>query len=404
MASAIRSSQLARQFLLRPDVVFLNHGSFGACPRPVFERYLAWQRELEAEPVEFLGRRFATLMLQARALLGQYLACPADELLFVPNATTGLNIVAHSLPLEPGDEVLTTDHEYGALDRTWRYVCHERGAHYVKRSLPLPVESPGQVVEALWAGVSPRTRVLFLSHITSPTALILPVHELVRRARDSGIVTVIDGAHAPGQLELNLADLGADYYSGNCHKWLCAPKGSAFLYARREMQAQLRPLVVSWGWNRPESSDQGQFLAPAGLVAEQEWQGTRDISAYLSVPSAIRFQAENGWPEVRRSCHELLRLARHRIAELTGLEQLCPDSPLWFGQMAAFPLPPCNGSDLQKALFERFRIEVPITECGGRQYVRVSVQAYNSPSDIDALVEALTLLLREPRCDGDSAD
>lgn len=396
MSGASGFPQLASQFLLRPDVVFLNHGSFGACPRPVFERYQAWQRELEAEPVEFLGRRFATLMLDARQQLGQYLGCSADELLFVPNATTGLNLVARSLQLEPGDEVLTADHEYGALDRTWRYVCHERGARYVRQTLPLPLESSEQVVDALWAGVGPRTRVLFLSHITSPTALILPVAELVHRARAAGILTVIDGAHAPGQLDLDLTQLGADYYSGNCHKWLCAPKGSAFLYARREMQAQLRPLVVSWGWNRTEASDRGEWLAPAGLVAEQEWQGTRDVSAYLSVPSAIQFQAEHNWPRVRRDCHELLREARRRMTELSGLAPLCPDSPEWFVQMAACPIPPCDGPRLQQALLDRFRVEVPITENNGRQYVRVSVQAYNKAPDIDTLLRALEQLLGEP--------
>ncbi|OQB28357.1 MAG: Isopenicillin N epimerase [Chloroflexi bacterium ADurb.Bin180] len=395
MATSSGSSHLRAQFLLRPDVVFLNHGSFGACPRPVFERYQAWQRELETQPVEFLGRRFGSLMLEARESLGQYLGCAADELLFVPNATTGLNIVARSLPLDPGDQVLTTDHEYGALDRTWRYVCHQRGARYVRKPLPLPLENRDQVIEAIWAGVSPRTRVLFLSHITSPTALILPVAELVRRARERRITTVIDGAHAPGQIELDLTALGADYYSGNCHKWLCAPKGSAFLYARRDRQTELQPLVVSWGWNREEQGCDGT-VAPAGLVAEQEWQGTRDVSAYLSVPAAIQFQAENDWPAVRRSCHELLRRARRRIAGLSGLEQLCPDSPEWFAQMAAVPLPFCDAARLQTALYERFRIEVPITECNGRQYVRVSVQAYNDTSDVDALVTALIGLLGGP--------
>lgn len=398
MNSVTGRTSLAAQFLLQPDVVFLNHGSFGACPRPVFERYQAWQRELEAQPVEFLGRRFATLMLEAREALGRYLHCAADELLFVPNATTGLNIVARSLRLEPGDEVLTTDHEYGALDRTWRYVCYQSGARYVRQALPLPLQSPDQVVDAIWPGVSPRTRVLFLSHITSPTALILPVADLVRRAKERGITTVIDGAHAPGQIELDLKLLGADYYSGNCHKWLCAPKGSAFLYARRDRQAELLPLVVSWGWNREEEGRDGA-AAPAGLVAEQEWQGTRDVSAYLTVPAAIQFQAEHDWPSVRQSCHELLRLARRRIADLTGLEQLCPDSREWFRQMAALPLPPCDGPRLQSALYDRFRIEVPITECNGRHYVRVSVQGYNKAEDVDALVEALAGLLDEFRVD-----
>ncbi|MBN1661062.1 MAG: aminotransferase class V-fold PLP-dependent enzyme, partial [Anaerolineae bacterium] len=249
-----RPASIRDLFLLQPDVVFLNHGSFGACPRSVFEVYQRWQLELERQPVEFLGRRAPELMRAARQALGSYLGAEADDLVYVPNATTGLNAVARALPLLPGDEVLATDHEYGALDRTWRFVCARRGARYVNQPVPLPVESAEQVVEAIWGGVTERTRVLFLSHITSPTALILPVEALVRRARSAGILTVIDGAHVPGQTPLDLEALGADFYSGNCHKWLCSPKGAGFLYARREVQNLLEPLVVSWGWQPEENT------------------------------------------------------------------------------------------------------------------------------------------------------
>jgi len=230
------STGLRDLFLLRPDVVFLNHGSFGACPQPVFETYQRWQRELERQPVEFLGRRFASLMRTAREALASYVHTAPEDLVYVPNATTGLNVVARSLPLQPGDEVLATDHEYGALNRTWRFVCAKRNATYVNYPLPLPIRSAEQVVETIWAGVTPRTRVLFISQYTSPTALILPVAELVRRARQAGILTVVDGAHMPGQIPLDLTALGADFYAGNLHKWLCAPKGAGFLNARREVQ------------------------------------------------------------------------------------------------------------------------------------------------------------------------
>jgi isopenicillin-N epimerase len=374
-------------------VVFLNHGSFGACPRPVFDVYQAWQRELEQQPVEFLGRRFAELMRTARGALAAYVGAQTDDLVFVPNATTGLNIVARSLPLEPGDEVLATDHEYGALDRTWRFVCARRGASYINQRVSLPVESPEQVVKEIWAGVTPRTRVLFLSHITSPTAIVFPVTELVRRAREANILTVIDGAHAPGQGSLDLEKLGADFYSGNLHKWLCGPKGAGFLYARQEVQSLLEPLVVSWGWE-PEKTN---LLALDGeaspFVLQQEWQGTRDPAAYLSVPAAIQFQAEHDWPRVRAECHELLREARRRIARLTGLPGICPDSTAWYAQMAAFPLPACDGTKLQRQLYDEYRIEVPIIEWNGRQLVRVSIQGYNTPADVDVLVAALGKLL-----------
>ncbi len=388
-------------FLLRPDVVFLNHGSFGACPRPVFEAYQAWQLELERQPVEFLGRRFTEVMRTAREALGAYLKADTDDLVYVPNATTGLNVVARSVPLQPGDEILGTDHEYGALDRTWRFICQKRGARYINQPLPLPPESTEQVIEALWAGATDRTRVLYLSHITSPTALILPLAELVRRARAAGILTVIDGAHVPGQIPLDLTTLGADFYAGNCHKWLCAPKGAGFLHARREVQHLLEPLVVSWGWNRDQTSrDQTSEVlqtseVSSSFIDEQQWKGTRDPAAYLSVPAAIQFQAEHNWPRVRQECHELVCYARHAITEMTGLEPICPDSPEWYAQMATIPLPPCDAAMLQRRLYDEYRVEVPIIEWNGRQFVRVSVQGYNTKDDVDALLSALGDLLRE---------
>jgi len=373
--------------------VFLNHGSFGARPRAVFEEYQRWQRELEGQPVEFLGRRFSELMQSAREALGAYVHASADGLVFVPNATTGLNVVARSLPLQPGDEVLASDHEYGALDRTWRFVCGKRGAQYINQPVPLPFKSAEQVVEAVWSGVTPRTRVLFLSHITSPTALIFPVHELVRRAREAGLWTVIDGAHAPGQIPLELEALGADFYAGNGHKWLCSPPGSAFLYARRDVQHLLEPLVVSWGWE-PERTNLLNLDGDASrFVLENEWQGTRNPAAYLSVPAAIQFQAEHDWARVRAECHELLRETRRRMEALTGLPPICPDSPEWYAQMAAFPLPACDGAALQRRLYDEYRVEVPIIEWGGRQYVRVSVQGYNTEGDLEVLGVALNSLL-----------
>lgn len=373
---------------MRPDVVFLNHGSFGACPRPVFEVYQRWQLELQRQPVEFLGRRFNELMRAAREPLAAFVGADPDDLVYVPNATTGLNVVARSLPLRPGDEVLSTNHEYGALDRTWRFVCQRRGAQYINHPLPVPLEFHEQVVEALWSRVTARTRVLFLSHITSPTALILPVAELVRRAREAGILTVIDGAHAPGQIGLDLTALGADFYAGNLHKWVCSPPGSAFLYARREVQPLLEPLVVSWGW-QSEAPGRSRF------IDEQEWQGTHDIAASLAVPAALGFLAAHDWPRVQRECHELARVARRAIGQLTGLAPLTPDLPDWYAQMVALPLPPCDGEALKQRLSDEFAVEVPIITWNGRQFVRVSIQGYNTPGDLDALVTGLAALLPE---------
>ena len=298
---------LKHHFLLDPDVVFLNHGSFGACPRPVFETYQRWQCELEQQPVAFLGRRAETLLAEARAGLADYVGAAAGDVVYFPNPTTAINAVARSLRLAPGDEILSSDHEYGAMDRTWRFVCRQTGASYVRRPIPLPVTTHQEFVETFWAGVTAATRVIFLGHITSPTALTFPVAEICRRARAAGLLTIIDGAHAPGQVPLNLRELGADIYTGACHKWLCGPKGAAFLYARPEVQGWLEPLVVSWGWESERPSG-------ARFVDWHEWQGTRDIAAFLAAPAAIAFQAEHDWDTVRRRCRVLASQTRDRIA------------------------------------------------------------------------------------------
>ncbi len=371
-------------FLLDASVAFLNHGSFGATPRPVFERFQAWQRELERQPVEFLVQRFGGLLREARAALAAYVHTAPDNVVYVTNATTALNIVARSLRLEPGDEIVSTDHEYGAMDRMWRFVGGKTGAAYKPVPLPLPVTSPAGLVERLWAGVTPRTRVLFFSHLTSPTALILPARELCRRARAAGILTIVDGAHALGQLPLDLDDLGADFYTANAHKWLCAPKGSAFLYARPEVQSRIEPLVVSWG---------DTAFTPAGspFLDEQQWAGTRDISAFLAVPEAIRFCAAHDWARVRAECHRLVRHAREAIGALTGLPPICPDSPDWFAQMATVPLPACDAPTLKARLYDQHRVEVPVSIWQGRPYLRVSIQGYNTLADVERLVDALRL-------------
>jgi isopenicillin-N epimerase len=381
------SETLKAQFLLNPDVVFLNHGSFGACPRPVFEAYQQWQRALEWQPVEFMSRQRTELLADARAKLATYLGVAADEVVYFPNPTTAINMVARSVDLRSGDEILATDHEYGAMDRTWRFLCRKNGARYVQQPIPLPVTTHADFVETFWAGITKRTRVIFISHITSPTALIFPVQEICHRARDAGILSIIDGAHAPSQIPLNLATLGADIYTGACHKWLCAPKGAAFLYARREVQSWLDPLVVSWGWESKNPSD-SQF------IDHHEWQGTRDIAAFLSVPAAIAFQAQNDWDTVRQRCHALARATRQRIHALTGLEPLCPGSPEWFSQMFSARLPQKVDIDLlKKRLYEEFRIEIPLMEWNGQLLIRASFQAYNTQKDADALLEALAQLL-----------
>ena len=391
-------------FLLDPNIIFLNHGSFGATPRAVFDKYQWWQRELERQPVAFLGRRFTGLMREAHAALAAYVHTDADNLVYVPNATTAINIVARSVAtfggtplLNPGDEILTTDHEYGAMDRTWRFICRKTGAVYKQQPIPVPVTTAENFVETFWAGVTPRTRVVFLSHITSPTALIFPIKEICRRARNAGLLSIIDGAHALGQIPLDLDDIGADFYAANAHKWLCAPKGAAFLYARREAQQLVEPFVVSWGYEADKPS-------ASRFIDEQEWTGTRDIAAYLAVPEVIRFCEEHHWDKERLRCHEIAQYARERIHDLVGatglapLPHLCPDSTEWYMQMVTLPLPPCDAgafgrTPLQARLYDEYHIEVPIVVWHNQPYVRVSIQAYNSREDVERLVEALQKLL-----------
>lgn len=381
-------------FLLDPGITFLNHGSFGACPRPVFETLQHWQRELERNPVEFLGRRSAALLADARATLAAYVGAAADDLAFVPNATTGVNIAARALPLGPGDEVIATDHEYGACETALRRLCAERGAHYRAVPIPLPFERE-RFVERLLAAAGPRTKAVFASHITSTTALVFPVAELCAAARGRGLVTLVDGAHAPGHVGLDLAAIGADFYTGNAHKWLCAPKGAGFLHVRPEHQARIEAPVVSWGYVADESGGLGghtgfdAYTGRTPLERRLLWQGTRDIAAWLAVPEAIEFQRAHGWAAVRARCHAMAVDTMHRLRTRFGLPAAARDDD--FGQMVVIPVPHTDAEALRARLFDESRIEVPVTTHGGQTFVRVSVQGYNTEADLQRLLDAPAL-------------
>ncbi len=384
---------LRQQFLLDPGLVFLNHGSFGACPRPVFEQYQHWQRELERNPVAFLGRRSGALLRAARERLAGFLGAEADDLAFVPNATTGVNIVARSLALQPGDEILTTDQEYGACDATFRVVCERTGAVIRRVEVPLPFE-PAAFVPRLMAAVTPRTKLIFASHVVSTTALVFPAAELCARAREAGIATLIDGAHAPGLIDLDLAAGGADYYTGNCHKWLCAPKGSAFLHVRRERQAALHGGIVSWGWLADELAAGGgghtgfdAYVGTTPLERRLQWQGTRDIASYLTVPAALDFLAAHDWPTRREACRQRARQLQQEVLSRNGLTPIAPDEALT--QMVPIPVRATDAEGLRQWLCESRGIEVPVTQHGGQTFVRVSVQAYTTEAELAALLSAL---------------
>jgi isopenicillin-N epimerase len=337
------------EWLLDPSVTYLDHGAHGACPRPVFDAYQNWQRELETRPSAFLGRRLEGLLAATRTALGSFVGADPSDLALVPNATSGLNAVIRSLRLEPGDEVLTTTHEYGALVKAWQFV----GADLVVRE-----------PEDLATAIGPRTRAVFLSHVTSPTACILPLESVCHAAREAGVLSIVDGAHGPGQVSLDLETLGADVYAGNCHKWLCAPKGSAFLWSRPEHHHWIEPVVTSWGWGEGSS-----------FAAKHEWQGTFDPAAWLTVPTALET-----W---RR-----LDLDACRALAVHGHELMPPIEGVPAPQMWATEVAPGDHEDLKTALLDR-RIELPVHTWRGRRLVRVSVAPYNTATDLVRLHEAL---------------
>jgi isopenicillin-N epimerase len=376
------TTALRDRFLLDPGVCYLNHGAFGAAPIPVFEAYQAWQRELERQPTRFLTRTLEPALAEARRELAAYVGAGPDDLAFVPNATTGVNVVARSIRLEPGDEILSCDHEYGACDLAWRAACQAAGAVHRKVELPLPL-TPDGVVEAVTAAFSDRTRALHMSHITSPTAAILPVGRLVAAAAARGVLTVVDGAHAPGQVPVDIRGLGTDVYTGNAHKWLVAPKGAAFLHVHPDQQRWMGTPIVSWGWAECEDL---LDHADCSFVRRSAWQGTSDPAAYLSVPAAIAFHREHLEPR-RAGCVELALEARAQIAEQFGCAPLLAEEMV--GQFVACPIPCDDPEALHERLLQAHAIEVPVFAFGDLTLIRPSFAGYNERADLERLLEAL---------------
>lgn len=379
-------NKLKELFLLRPDITFLNFGSFGACPRPVFEKYQHWQLELEREPVQHIAFRGPVLMREARQALGNFIGADADNLVYTHNPTHAINILAKNLKLEAGDEILSTDLEYGAMDRTWNYYAKQRGYIYRRQPIPLPLAGEDEFIEAFWKGYNPRTKVVFLSQITSSTALVFPVEKICRKAKELGLITIVDGAHSPAHIPVDLRSLDVDFYTGACHKWMMAPKGSSFLYARKELQHLLEPLIVSWGYESANPSH-------SRFIDYHEFIGTNDFSAYLTVPECIRFMQENNWSEVSKNCRELCQSNIPRFAELLGTKPLAALDSGMFGQMCSLPVRTDDPAGLKKTLYEKYRIEIPVMIHDGKVYIRYSIQAFNSQEDLDRLFEVLAEIL-----------
>lgn len=373
-----------RDFFLDPTVIFLNHGSFGATPRVLLDVQRSWQEKMELQPVEFF-RELKNYMADARRALGEYLGCDADDLVFVTNSTYGVNVAAYCLSsiLQSGDELLTTDHEYGACDRAWEQHLRGKGVRVVRQPLPLPLPAMRDITEIIWSGVTDKTRVLFVSHITSPTALRIDVTELCSRARVRGIITVIDGSHAPGHIPLNLAEIDADIYTANCHKWMCTPKGSAFLFVRKELQQSMPSLTVSWG-------AMGDTLRTSGFIDEHEYLGTRDVSAFLTVPAGIEWMRNHEWPTLQAVCKRMRSDTMDMLSSIAGIERMLKDADDDVLHMGAVLLPShWSTNELKNYLLEMHRIEVVVQQWLGRGILRFSVHAHTSMSDLEALYSAV---------------
>jgi isopenicillin-N epimerase len=386
---------------LDPTVTFLNHGAFGACPTSVLEQQQAFRQQLEREPLRFVMREFEPLLDIARAALAEFVKADPADLVFVNNATTGVNSVLRSLTFEPGDELLTTSHAYNACRNALEFVAQRWGAKIVVAAIPFPLEDAEQIVQAVLGCVTSRTKLALLDHITSPTALIFPLQKLVKALDQLGIDSLVDGAHAPGMVPLNLPEIGAAYYTGNCHKWMCAPKGTAFLYVKRDRQFQIRPLTISHGANSPRS-DYSRFQLEFG------WTGTHDPTSFLCLPAVLKFmnaQLPQGWVDVMAHNHALALQARRILCETLEQPMPCPDEMI--GAIAAIPLPSsfgvpqygANGIDtLQDWLWENYSIEVPIIPWidPTQRLIRVSAQLYNHVDQYRYLAEALFYKLDQP--------
>jgi isopenicillin-N epimerase len=392
---SLKPSHFRDLWLLDQKVTFLNHGSFGACPKAVLAVQERLRSQLEQEPLRFFTREWEPLIDEARSKLATFVGADAEDLVFVPNATTGVNSVLRSLVFHPEDEILTTNHEYNACRNALDFIANRTGARVVVAKVPFPLESSQQIFEAILERVSSKTRLALLDHVTSQTGLIFPLQQLVQELQERGVDTLIDGAHAPGMLALNLREINATYYTGNCHKWLCAPKGAAFLYVRRNKQLEIRPLTISHGANSPRT-DKSCFQL------EFDWMGTDDPTAYMCVPEAIAFLGSllpGGWDELRQRNHQLALEARKLLCEALEVLPPCPDEMI--GSMAVIPMPAAlenrNFISVRDELFDRFNIQVQVVpwQETPKLLLRISAQIYNTIEEYEYLGRAIAQLLQQ---------
>ena len=373
-------NDIKQNFLLDKNITFLNHGSYGSCPIPVFEDYQKWQRKLEKQPVEFLTNDLWEALKHSRVTLSKFVGCDEDEVLFFSNPTSAIANVINSLNLNDGDEVLMTDHEYGALVRQWNLWGEKNNVKIKQQKVPVPVRSKDMFINNFWRGVSKKTKVIFISQITSPTAIIFPVKEIVDLAKNKGILTIIDGAHVPGHIDLNIHSLGCDFFTGAIHKWLCGPKGSSFLFVKKSHQDWVKPIIHSWG---KDGNDPG----PTEFLQDFQWQGTRDMSSFLTIPKAMDFFGRHIQPN-QEYCRKMTLEVFSNFISMLGTEPLTTGSQ-WIAQMVSHPLPVNAPLEIKDILMEKYKVEIPIFEWNGNRYIRSSFQVYNKKKDIDSLMSAL---------------
>jgi len=380
---------LRSQFLLNPAITFLNFGSFGATPKPIFDVYQQWQRVLEAEPVQFIAFDGFNYLADTRAALAKFIGCPdKDDLVMVTNPSFAVNLIAKNFPLQEGDEILATDIEYGACDRTWEYYCKKNKATYRRQKINLPISSKEKFIEDFFEGLRPSTKAIFISHITSATSLIFPVKEICAIAKSKGLITIVDGAHAPAHIDLNINELEVDFYTGACHKWMMAAKGCSFLYAHKSVQHLCDPLIVSWGYKALKPSN-STFLDYHQMI------GTRDFSAFLTVEASLAFMEKNNWPAVSKKCHEMVLANAQRFYTLLGTQPISPLNNEWIGQMISIPINTPEPEILQRKLYIDYTIEVPIMRQEKDVYIRYSINGFNSVADLDTLYKALEAIKKE---------
>ena len=370
-------------FLLDKETIHLNHGSFGACPKPIFDALISWQKKLEFNPAKFLAFDIFVHLEKSRESLSEYINCDKNDIVFFPNPSTALNTVIKSLDLKKDDEILTTNHEYGALDKTWNFICKNTGAKYIKQNINLPLKSKNEFISTFIKGINKNTKVIFMSHITSPTGLIFPAEELCQIARENNIFCIIDGAHVPAHIDLDIKKLNPDIYTGACHKWMCAPKGTSFLYAKKNIQDDINPLVVSWGYD-------AEVPGVSKYLDYHQWQGTNDPSPYLTVPDVIAFLKKYNWKDVSLNCRKINIEARKLVNKTLNKTPISDDE--FIGQMSAIEIKCTDSIQLIKKLYEDFKIVVPIVKWENKMLLRFSIQAYNSMEDIEKLIFAMKKL------------